>query len=70
MKKIKYFLLQNCKKTETGIFMFSVISFEPIEIHTGLAPQNDHLNLSFVKDVYVVAKQMVLKWPFISCNFG
>ena len=49
--------------------MFSVISFEPIEIHTGLAPQNDHLNLSFVKDIYVVAKQMVVKWPFISCKF-
>ena len=38
--------------------MFWVVTFEPIEILTPLAPRNDHLNLSFVKDIYVVAKKM------------
>ena len=35
-------------------------------------PQNDGLNLSFVKDINVVAKKwpkMVVKWPFMSCKF-
>ena len=40
--------LQNHKNLEVEIFAFCVITFE---IH--LAPQNDHLNLSFVKDIYV-----------------
>ena len=35
------------------IFVFCVITFEPIKILTCLAPQNDGLNLSFVKDSYV-----------------
>ena len=29
-----------------------------MEIQTHAAPQNDHLNLSFVKDIYVDAKKM------------
>ena len=36
------------------------------------APQNDCLNLSFVKDIHVGAKkwqEMVAKWPFISGKF-
>ena len=33
--------------------MFCVITFKPIKIQTCLAPQNDRLNLSFVKDIYV-----------------
>ena len=32
---------------------FFVITFEPIKIQTHSAPQNDRLNLSFVKDIYV-----------------
>ena len=31
---------------------FCVITFDPIKIQTHLAPQNDRLNLSFVKDIY------------------
>ena len=35
-----------------------------------LAPQNDQLNLSFVKDECIVGKkiwsEMVVKWPFMS----
>ena len=34
-------------------FAFCVITFEPIEVQTHSAPQNDRLNLSFVKGIYV-----------------
>ena len=30
-----------------------VISFQPIEVQTHSAPQNDHLNFTFVKDINV-----------------
>ena len=52
--------------------MFFVITFVPIKIQTHLAPQNDHLNLNFVKDEHVVGKKrpdMVINFPFISCYF-
>ena len=38
--------------------MFCLITFEPIKIWTCSAPQNDRLNLSFVKDIHVGAKTM------------
>ena len=38
---------------QKNIFAFCVITFEPIEVQTPSAPQNDCLNLSFVKDIYV-----------------
>ena len=44
------------------IFVFCVITFEPIEIQTCLAPQNDGLNVSFVKDIKVVVPEIVKKW--------
>ena len=44
---------------ELEIFEFCVITFDSIKIETHLAPQNDRLNLSFVKDEIQVAK----KWP-------
>jgi hypothetical protein len=37
----------------SSLFSFCVITFEPIEVQTRSAPQNDPLNLSFVKDSYV-----------------
>ena len=40
---------------------FCVITFEPIKIQTYLAPQNDRLNLSFVKDIHVIAEKMARK---------
>ena len=40
------------------IFAFCVITFEPIEVQTCSAPQNDRLNLSFVKNIYVVGKKL------------
>ena len=35
------------------ILKFYAIAFEAIKIHKCSAPQNDRLNLSFVKDSYV-----------------
>ena len=39
-------------------FAFQVIKFVPIKIQTWSAPQNDRLNLSFVKYEYKVGKKM------------
>jgi hypothetical protein len=52
---------------------YYVVAFDPIKIYTHLAPQNDRLNLSFVKDIYVVAKKMARndqKWPFLKFEFS
>ena len=35
-----------------SFFLISIITFEPIEVQTPSAPQNDCLNLSCVKDIY------------------
>ena len=37
------------------------IAFDPIKIQTNQAPQNDHLNLSFLKDFCVVGEKMARK---------
>ena len=37
----------------TASFAFCVIPFEPIEFQTCSVPQNDRLNLIFVKDIYL-----------------
>ena len=42
---------------EIEIFAVCVITFEPIKIHTCSSPQNDRLNLSFVKDINTVGKK-------------
>ena len=42
------------------IFAFIVIAFEPIKIQTCSPPQNNHLNLSFVKDKHTVGKKMAI----------
>ena len=47
----------------TASFAFYVITFEPIEVQTRSAPQNDRLNLSFVKDEYKVVKKMTRNGP-------
>ena len=47
----------------TASFAFCVITFEPIEIQTRSASQNDHLNLSFVKDKHTYGKKMARKGP-------
>ena len=52
MQKRKLFFLQNRTKMKMEIIAFCVITFGPIKVKTCSAPQNDHLNLSFVKDSY------------------
>ena len=52
------FFYKITKSREKEIFAFCVITFEPIKVKTCSAPQNDRLNLSFVKDFYLVAKKM------------
>ena len=42
----------------TDPFVFCVITFEPIEVQTCSAPQNDRQNLVFVKDIKVLVEQM------------
>ena len=74
----KYFhflcLLHTSKKMKICIFCFFaffVITLEPIKVKTCLAPQNDRLNLSFVKDNHIFGEKwpdMVVKWPYISCH--
>ena len=51
MQKTQMFdSIQNHKITDMEIFAFCVITFEPIKVKTCSAPQNDRLNLSFVKN--------------------
>ena len=64
-------------KTTSWIFDQSTqsneIVFDPIEIQTNQAPQNDRLNLSFLKDFNVVGEkwpERVVKWPFLSLKFS
>ena len=60
--------LPNWKKIEKKIFAFCVITFEPIMINTCSAPQNDRLNLSFVKDSGKLARngQKMAIYHFLS----
>ena len=51
------------------IIAFCVITFEPIKIKTCSAPQNDRLNLSFVKYIHVDGEiwlEMVVKRLLVS----
>ena len=56
---IHLFLYKIAKKREMVILAFCVINFEPIISKTFKAPQNDHQNLSFVKNNIHIVK----KWP-------
>ena len=67
MQKFPFLVFGNFVKNAMvaiGIFVFlsflgfCVIKFVPIKIKTYKAPQNDLLNLSFVKDIYVVGKKL------------
>ena len=48
-----FFFLQNPTKTKMEKIAFCVITFDQIKMQTHSAPQNDRLNLSFVKDIHV-----------------
>ena len=71
--KFSLFFLQNWKKTNFRKFAFYLAVFDPIEIQTYLAPQNDHQQLSFVKDIHVVCIKMTRngrkKAKLIGCAF-
>ena len=53
-----FFLPKLKKKIKNQKLCFIFEAFDLIEVQTCLAPQNDHRNLSFVKDIYVVGKKM------------
>jgi hypothetical protein len=46
------------RQVRKNIFAFCVITSEPIEVQTRSAPQNDRLNISFVKDIYVDGRKL------------
>ena len=46
-------ICEDCRLVVTASFAFCIITFELIEFQTRSAPQNDRVNLSFVKYVYV-----------------
>ena len=50
--------LQVSQVCEMETFAFLAITFEPIGILTHSAHQNDHLNLSFVKDKHKGSQKM------------
>ena len=43
---------------DSETFVFYVVAFDPIEIQTCSAPQNDCQHFSFVKDIYGVGEKM------------
>ena len=49
-------------RKNTDFNQYFVVAFDPIKISTHYAPQNDRWNLSFVKDIYAVAKKNDQKW--------
>ena len=60
-------------RKNTDLNQYFVVAFDPIKISTHYAPQNDCWNLSFVKDIYVVAKKMTTncqKWQFLKLKFS
>ena len=51
------------------MFFICVITFEPLMDYTCSAPQNDRLNLSFVKDIMIAGEkclEIVLERNFVS----
>ena len=50
-------------RKNTDFHQYFVVAFDPIKICTNYAPQNDCWNLSFVKDIYIVAKKMTTNGP-------
>ena len=58
--KSSVFFFQNWKTQLSKNIGIYVIAFDPIEIQTQQAPQNDCRNLSFVT---IEWPKMVLKWP-------
>ena len=53
-----------------NIFAFCVITSEPIEVQTRSAPQNDRLNLSFVKDICVNGRKLARNGRKMAIRLG
>ena len=52
-------MINDCFLNNSGNFFGNYINiFHKTEVQTCSAPQNDGLNLSFMKDIYVVAEKM------------
>ena len=56
--KFSEIFLPKLKKNMETKKKIYVVAFDLIRIQTGLAPQNEHQNLSFLKVVHVVGKRM------------
>ena len=52
------FFLPKLEKKLQPKNVFYVVAFNIIRIQAHLAPQNEHQNLSFMKDIHVVGKKM------------
>ena len=65
---VKWPFFELTKPRKIYIFAFCVITFEPIKILNCLAPQNDGLNLSFVKDIK--CPEMVEKQQLVQAGGG
>ena len=63
LAQILAYFFQNWKTQLSKNIGIYVIAFDPIEIQTQQAPQNDRRNLSFVKDTNVVGNRMTRKGP-------
>jgi hypothetical protein len=62
----RYYNIKICddrRLVVTSSFAFYVITFEPIEVQTRSAPQNDRLNLRFVKDTSVNGRKLARNGP-------
>ena len=65
--KFSVFFLPKLKNT---VFVIHVVAFDPIKIQTCSALQNDHLNLSFVKDINVACEKMTRNGPKMAKRKG
>ena len=54
------FIIFYLPRPEMEMFAVCVITFEPIKIYTQLEPQNDRLNLSFLKDENITSVSLKL----------
>ena len=66
-------MINGCFKTTSGNFFDNHMNiFHKTNVQTCSAPQNDRLNLSFAKDIYMIAQkrpEVVIKRPFIIRKF-
>ena len=64
------FFLTKLKKTGNDKIVFYIIVFDQIGIQISWAHQNDHQNLSFMRDINEVAKKMARNGLKIAKSLG